>query len=76
MRYLKQILLAALLFISWNTFAQTTTIWVVRHAEKATTSDNDPELSTDGKARATELAKLLQSQKVAAVFTTAYQRTA
>ncbi|MEO6497487.1 MAG: phosphoglycerate mutase family protein [Mucilaginibacter sp.] len=74
MKSLKRILLLALLFITCNTFAQTT-IFVVRHAEKATTPGNDPALSTEGKARATELAKVLQSQKIAAIFTTAYERT-
>ena len=74
MKNLKAILLVALLFITCNTFAQTT-IFVVRHAEKATTPGNDPDLSTEGKARATELAKLLKDQKIAAVFTTSYKRT-
>lgn len=60
---------------SVSTFAQTTTIWVVRHAEKATTPGNDPDLSIEGKARATELAKQLKDQKIAAVFTTPYKRT-
>ena len=74
MKNFKAILLVALLFITCNTFAQTT-IFVVRHAEKATTLGNDPDLSTEGKARATELAKLLKAQKIAAVFTTPYKRT-
>lgn len=74
MKNLKAILLAILLFITCNTFAQTT-IYVVRHAEKATTPGNDPDLSTEGKARATELAKLLKDKKVAAIFTTPYKRT-
>ena len=74
MKNLKTILIVALLFISYSTFAQTT-IWVVRHAEKGTTPANDPDLTTEGKARATELAKLLKDQKIAAVFSTPYKRT-
>lgn len=74
MKNLKAILLVALLFITCNTLAQTA-IFVVRHAEKATTPGNDPDLSAEGKARATELAKLLKAQKIAAVFTTPYKRT-
>lgn len=75
MNSLKNILLALLLFISYNAFAQTTTIWVVRHAEKATTPANDPDLTPEGRARAAALAKQLKRQKIAAVFTTPYKRT-
>lgn len=74
MKSLKAMLLATLIFITCNTFAQTT-IFVIRHAEKATTPGNDPDLSAEGKARATELAKLLKGQKIAAAFTTPYKRT-
>ena len=74
MKSLKAILLATLIFITCNTLAQTT-IFVVRHAEKATTPGNDPGISTEGKARATELAKQLKDKKIAAVFTTPYKRT-
>jgi 2,3-bisphosphoglycerate-dependent phosphoglycerate mutase len=75
MKNLKGLLAMCLLFISCTAFAQTTTIWVVRHAEKATTPGNDPDLSAEGKVRATELAKQLHSQKIAAIFTTPYKRT-
>ena len=75
MNKLKSILLAVLLFISCAAFAQTTTIWVVRHAEKATTPANDPDLTPEGRARAAALAKQLKRQKIAAVFTTPYKRT-
>ena len=76
MNKLKNILLAVLLFISCTTFAQSTTIWVVRHAEKATTPANDPDLTPEGRARAAALAKQLKRQKIAAVFTTSYKRAA
>ncbi len=76
MKNLKQIILISLLAFSCNAFAQTTTVWVVRHAEKETTPGNDPELSPAGKARAAELAKKLEKQQIAAVFVTAYKRTA
>jgi len=74
MQNLNQLLFVTLLFISYNTFAQTT-IFIVRHAEKAATPSNDPDLSAEGKARATELANLLKDQKIVAVFSTAYKRT-
>ena len=76
MKSLKNILLVGLLlFIGCTAFAQTTTIWVVRHAEKATTPANDPDLTPEGRERAAALAKQLKRQKIAAVFTTSYKRT-
>jgi broad specificity phosphatase PhoE len=62
------------------TFAQTT-IWLVRHAEKAEPSStammlaSDPDLNEEGKQRATALATELKPHKVAAVFVTLYKRT-
>lgn len=76
MKNLKGLLIICLLFISCAAFAQTTTIWVVRHAEKATTPANDPDLTPEGRARAAALAKQLKRQKIAAVFTTSYKRAA
>lgn len=76
MKSLKTVLLVVLLFISCTAFAQTTTIWVVRHAEKATTPADDPDLTPEGRARAAALAKQLKREKIAAVFTTPYKRTA
>ncbi len=75
MKNIKVILLLVAMFISTTTFAQTTTIWIVRHAEKATTPANDPDLTPEGRARAAALAKQLKRQKVAAVFATPYKRT-
>ncbi len=71
---LKKILWVLLLLISCNAFAQTTTVWVVRHAEKATMPANDPDLTPEGRARAAALAKQLKRQKIAAVFATPYKR--
>jgi len=53
----------------------TTTIVVVRHAEKVDEGE-DPELSERGRARAEILAKTLRSLPVRAVFTTQWRRTA
>lgn len=75
MKNLKGLLVICLLFISCTAFAQTTTIWVVRHAEKATTPANDPDLTPEGRERAAALAKQLKRQKIVAVFTTPYKRT-
>jgi 2,3-bisphosphoglycerate-dependent phosphoglycerate mutase len=76
MKNLKQVLLSTLLFFSSGVLAQTTTIWVVRHAEKEIVTGNDPDLSTVGKVRANALANELKTQPLAAIFTTAYKRTA
>jgi broad specificity phosphatase PhoE len=74
MKALKHVILITLLCISYSTFAQTTTVWIVRHAEKETTG-TDPDLSPPGKVRAEALAKELQQQKITAIFTTPYKRT-
>ncbi|HEY3430646.1 MAG TPA: phosphoglycerate mutase family protein [Cyclobacteriaceae bacterium] len=53
-----------------------TTFILVRHAEKdLTQSTNDPDLSPEGKARATKLAELLKKTQIDAVYSTEYKRT-
>lgn len=57
-----------------------TTIYVVRHAEKQTGSNNsmmtaDPDLTENGKLRAKALADTLATKKITAVFATQYKRT-
>ena len=52
-----------------------TTVFLVRHAEKADVPGSDPPLSERGRARAEALARLLQSAGVKAVFTSQFQRT-
>ena len=51
------------------------TFIVVRHAEKTSDSERDPDLSDAGLARARALAGLLADTDVAAVLTTDYRRT-
>jgi 2,3-bisphosphoglycerate-dependent phosphoglycerate mutase len=72
-------LLLALLTISNTGFSQNnaTVIYLVRHAEKDTSDPNapDPLLTEAGKQRAAELAKLLDTAKIAAVFSTDRIRT-
>jgi broad specificity phosphatase PhoE len=59
--------------------ACSTTIYVVRHAEKqgAATAmmSNDPDLTEAGKERANALADSLKKKKITAVYSTPYKRT-
>lgn len=50
-------------------------IVVVRHAEKASTGGNDPELSVAGQKRAEALARILKDSQITAVFVTETKRT-
>ena len=71
------IILAFLLVGQQNISAQTTKIWVVRHAEKdlSDPKDKDPDLSPEGKERAEALAKYLKGEKLDSIFSTNYKRT-
>jgi 2,3-bisphosphoglycerate-dependent phosphoglycerate mutase len=73
--------LFVILFVAMSTvaFAQEkviTTFILIRHAEKdLTQSTNDPDLSADGKARATRLADVLKKTDLQAIYSTPYKRT-
>lgn len=54
--------------------AEPTIVFLVRHAEKADTTDQSP-LTAAGTARAAELANALQDARVTAIFTSAVRRT-
>ena len=51
------------------------TVFVVRHAEKASTGGNDPDLSPQGQKRAEALASILKDSQVTSVFVTELKRT-
>ena len=55
--------------------SQVTTFILVRHAEKADNSTNDPPLNAMGKQRATNLANHLNETEITAVYSTPYKRT-
>ena len=52
-----------------------TTIYLIRHAEKADDGTSDPPLSDKGQIRAKNLAFLLQDVEVDAIYSTNYKRT-
>lgn len=58
-----------------NSEAQTTTIILVRHAEKRFDEAGDPDLTSEGKIRAQELARVLQFTSVDAIYSTPFKRT-
>ncbi|MCB9831756.1 MAG: histidine phosphatase family protein [Planctomycetes bacterium] len=69
--------LLVLLALSWPAApTKVTTIFVVRHAEKAVVADDpDPGLAPAGSTRAEDLARALRSVGVSACFASQYQRT-
>lgn len=74
----RSFLLLALLACSVQLAAAQTTIFLVRHAEKATgegVDAEDPELSEAGRARAESLALMLKDARLTAVYATEFKRT-
>jgi broad specificity phosphatase PhoE len=55
--------------------AAQSTIFVVRHAEKAETPGENPELSEVGRTRAEALAKLLKDANITAIYASEFKRT-
>lgn len=53
---------------------EATTIYLIRHAEKAVAT-GDPDLSEAGKARAAQWAEWLGDKNIAAIYSTPYKRT-
>jgi phosphohistidine phosphatase SixA len=74
---LSVILACAVIWIAWRCYRwpiQVTTVYLVRHAEKADNSA-DPPLSGDGEIRAEELARVLGDEGIDAVLVTNFIRT-
>ena len=67
------VLLLSSLFIS--AAAAQSTIFLVRHAEKAASGGNDPDLSDAGRARAESLATTLKDSGISSIFVTDLKRT-
>jgi broad specificity phosphatase PhoE len=67
-----------ILFFGWSiAAAQTTTVWIVRHAEKDTAFANraNPDLTAEGKQRAKDLAAYLKKENIAIIYSTDTKRT-
>jgi broad specificity phosphatase PhoE len=76
----KTILILILTIISYacsNALPSTTTIYIVRHAEKdiSDPKNQDPELNDSGRNRAKDLNKKLKNQQIDAVFSSKFKRT-
>jgi broad specificity phosphatase PhoE len=50
-------------------------VFIVRHAEKASTGGKDPDLSAEGQKRADALAHILRDSNITSVFVTEFKRT-
>jgi len=50
-------------------------VFIVRHAEKASTGGKDPDLSVQGQKRADALAHILKDSQITSVFVTQFKRT-
>jgi phosphohistidine phosphatase SixA len=75
----RAVLLALILSTTATAAVAQTTIFLVRHAERADSGgggmSSDPLLSAAGRARALRLAEVLKDTKLTAVFATEFKRT-
>ncbi len=72
------ILVVVVIWFIWRCFLapfNPTTVYLVRHAEKADATSSDPALSPAGQARAQSLSHVLTQAGIDAVYVTEFQRT-
>ncbi len=55
--------------------SEVTTVFIVRHAEKASYTESDPSLNPAGRARAEQLIHVLAEAEIEAIYSTEYHRT-
>jgi broad specificity phosphatase PhoE len=73
MKHLALILSISLFLVTYANAAPV--VFIVRHAEKASTGGKDPDLSVDGQKRADALAHMLKDSQITSVFVTEFKRT-
>src|SRR6476660_3279372 len=73
MKHLALILSISLLLATYANAAPV--VFIVRHAEKASTGSKDPDLSVQGQKRADSLAHILKDSQIASAFVTEFKRT-
>jgi len=73
MKYFALIVSIPLLLVTYVDAAPV--VFVVRHAEKASTGGKDPDLSVEGQKRADALANMLKDSQITSVFVTEFKRT-
>ncbi|AQG80639.1 SixA phosphatase family protein [Spirosoma montaniterrae] len=71
---MRQLISLCLLLVVFLTSCSTTTVYIVRHAEKVDETDST-DLSVAGQQRAVALADTLASRGIDSIFTTPYRRT-
>src|SRR5437762_11075260 len=72
---MKGLALFLLVFVSVSIASAQPVVAIVRHAEKAANGGSDPDLSSAGRARADELARILKDSGITAIFTSEFKRT-
>jgi broad specificity phosphatase PhoE len=76
MSTMKRLFLSLLLLaVCVSATSAQSTIFIVRHAEKAESAGNDPGLSDLGRTRADALAKMLKDAGITAIYATEFKRT-
>ena len=73
MKHLALVLSIPLLVVTYANAAPV--VFIVRHAEKPSSGDKDPDLSVQGQKRADALAQILKDSKITSVFITEFKRT-
>ena len=72
---MKRLVLLLSAFVVVTTASAEPFVVIVRHAEKAASSGNDPDLAPAGRARADALARMLKDFGVTTIFTSEFKRS-